>query len=276
MQNDPLIVVDNLTYHYPEATHDAIDHVSLQIPRNSWTVIVGKNGSGKSTLAQLIAGLRPSKSGQISFDGYPVDDSHMAKLRSSVGYLFQDPDNQFVGATVADDVAFGMENQNIPFNEMQARVASSLKQVGMEKFADARPEHLSGGQKQRVALAGVFAVRPSLLILDEATSMIDPEGRQTMFDAIKNMQQKSNLTVLSITHDDDEMEYADYMVVLQSGKVVATGSPEMVDPKIPYIPKPAGERLRQALIKRGAPVPDHYVSTKEMSQWIGQQLNSNR
>lgn len=273
---DPLIKVKQLTYQYPEASTRAIDNVSVEIPRNSWTVVVGKNGSGKSTLAQLIAGLLPIKSGKIIFDDFPVDEQHMTDLHSSIGYLFQDPDNQFVGATVADDVAFGMENQNVPVAEMRRRVQSALRQVGMANFAMAKPENLSGGQKQRVALAGVFVLQPSLLIMDEATSMIDPEGRQAMFDVIKKMQRQSGLTVLSITHDDDEMEFADYMVVLQHGQIVATGRPREVDSKIPYVPKPAGERLRQALLKRGAPVPNHYVSTEEMSQWIGRQLNSNQ
>lgn len=270
-----LITVDHLTYQYSNTNKPALQAVSCQVPVNSWTVIVGKNGSGKSTLAQLIAGLKPFNDGSVTVNGISVDGKHQDELRQQIAYLFQDPDNQFVGATVADDVAFGLENRAVDVQTMDRRVDQSLDLVNMSSFADARPEHLSGGQKQRVALAGAFATNPRLLILDEATSMIDPQGRAAMFTAIQKRQQDTGMTVLSITHDDDEIEYADYEIVMADGQIVASGPPATAS-RFDYIPTPAGERLRRKLAARGVVVPPHYMTTKEMSQWIASRLNSNQ
>lgn len=270
-----LITVDHLTYQYPNTNKPALQAVSCQVPVNSWTVIVGKNGSGKSTLAQLIAGLKPFNDGSVTVNGISVDGKHQDELRQQIAYLFQDPDNQFVGATVADDVAFGLENRAVDVQTMDRRVGQALNLVNMSPFADARPEHLSGGQKQRVALAGAFATNPRLLILDEATSMIDPQGRTAMFTAIKKRQRDTGMTVLSITHDDDEIEYADYEIVMADGQIVASGPPSTAS-RFNYIPTPAGERLRRKLAAQGVAVPPHYLTTKEMSQWIASRLNSNQ
>lgn len=270
-----LITVDHLTYQYPNTNKPALQAVNCQVPVNSWTVIVGKNGSGKSTLAQLIAGLKPFNDGSVTVNGISVDGKHQDELRQQIAYLFQDPDNQFVGATVADDVAFGLENRAVNVQTMNRRVSQALNLVNMSSLADARPEHLSGGQKQRVALAGAFATNPRLLIMDEATSMIDPQGRAAMFTAIKKRQRDTGMTVLSITHDDDEIEYADYEIVMADAQVVASGPPATAS-RFDYIPTPAGERLRRKLAAQGVAVPPHYMTTKEMSQWIASRLNSNQ
>ena len=221
-----MIEVKNLTFKYNEEQEfNTLDNVSFHVKQGEWLSIVGHNGSGKSTTARLIDGLLVANSGQIVVDGQELIEENVWDIRSKIGMVFQNPDNQFVGATVEDDVAFGLENKGIPYDEMKKRVQEALDFVGMSAFKDKEPARLSGGQKQRVAIAGVVAMRPSVLILDEATSMLDPEGRHELIEAIKKIREQYQMTVLSITHDLDEVAMSDRVLVLKEGKVESTGTP---------------------------------------------------
>lgn len=221
-----MIEVKNLTFKYNEEQEfNTLDNVSFHVKQGEWLSIVGHNGSGKSTTARLIDGLLVANSGQIVVDGQELTEENVWDIRSKIGMVFQNPDNQFVGATVEDDVAFGLENKGIPYDEMKKRVQEALDFVGMSAFKDKEPARLSGGQKQRVAIAGVVAMRPSVLILDEATSMLDPEGRHELIEAIKKIREQYQMTVLSITHDLDEVAMSDRVLVLKEGKVESTGTP---------------------------------------------------
>ena len=187
--------------------------------------IVGHNGSGKSTTARLIDGLLVAESGQIIVDGQELTEDNVWDIRDKIGMVFQNPDNQFVGATVEDDVAFGLENQGLPREEMKKRVTESLELVGMLDFKKREPARLSGGQKQRVAIAGVVALRPAILILDEATSMLDPEGRRELIQTVQEIRKDHQMTVVSITHDLEEVAMSDRVLVMKKGQVESTSSP---------------------------------------------------
>ena len=199
-----MIEIKNLKFKYnQDQTSYTLNDVSFHVKHGEWLSIVGHNGSGKSTTARLIGGLLVADSGQIIVDGQELTEETVWDIRDKIGMVFQNPDNQFVGATVEDDVAFGLENKGLPYKEMVSRVQEALSFVGMMDFKDREPARLSGGQKQRVAIAGIIAMRPSILILDEATSMLDPEGRQELIQYIEDIRQQYGMTVLSITHDLD-------------------------------------------------------------------------
>ncbi|EAG3031945.1 energy-coupling factor transporter ATPase, partial [Listeria monocytogenes] len=200
----PIIELNAITVRYSEEERAALNNVSFSINKGEWVALIGHNGSGKSTLAKTINGLILPQEGSVSVGELPLNEENIWNIRKMVGMVFQNPDNQFVGSTVEDDVAFGLENQGIPREEMLVRVKDALEQVRMSEFATREPARLSGGQKQRVAIAGVVALRPDIIILDEATSMLDPEGREEVIATIKKIKEKNNLTVLSITHDIDE------------------------------------------------------------------------
>lgn len=211
-----IIEVKNLSFRYKEdQEHYDVNNVSFHLKRGEWLSIVGHNGSGKSTTIRLIDGLLEAESGEIWIDGQLLSSENVWDLRRQIGMVFQNPDNQFVGATVEDDVAFGLENKGIPLEEMQARVKEALELVGMSAFADREPARLSGGQKQRVAIAGAIAMRPNIIILDEATSMLDPEGRLELIQTIKEIRDQYNMTVVSITHDLDEVVLSDRVLVMK-------------------------------------------------------------
>ena len=194
-----MIEIKNLKFKYnQDQTSYTLNDVSFHVKRGEWLSIVGHNGSGKSTTARLIDGLLVAESGQIIIDGQELTEENVWDIRDKIGMVFQNPDNQFVGATVEDDVAFGLENKGLSYEEMVSRVQEALSFVGMTEFKDREPARLSGGQKQRVAIAGIVAMRPSILILDEATSMLDPEGRQELIQSIKAIRQQYGMTVLSI------------------------------------------------------------------------------
>lgn len=189
--------------------------------------------------------------------------------------VFQNPDNQFVGADVESDIAFGLENQGVPREEMVSRVADALKVVGMEKFATHEPTRLSGGQKQRVAIAGVLALRPKIIILDEATSMLDPEGRKGLITLIKNLKDEYKFTVISITHDIDEATLADRVIVLDDGKIIDDGKPESIFIKNDELLNigldiPFAEKIRRELTKKGVDIPNKYFTEEEMVDWLCQ------
>lgn len=222
-----ILEVKDLNFSYEEEGK-TIDNVSFSVEEGSYTTIVGHNGSGKSTIAKLIMGLLESASGTITIDGIALNNENLAKIRSRIGIVFQNPDNQFIGATVRDDIAFGLENHCVEPSMMDEIIDANAALVKMSDFMDQEPTHLSGGQKQRVAIAGVLAMKPKLLIFDEATSMLDPDGKDEIKKVIMKLHKESSLTILSITHDIDEVASSDYVVALDQGKVVLTGTPQEV------------------------------------------------
>jgi len=200
-----IIELRNVTFSYSEEdARPALNNVSLTIQQGEWIAIIGPNGSGKSTLAKTINGLIEANSGEVIIEGVALNAETVWDVRKKIGMVFQNPDNQFVGSTVQDDVAFGLENVGIPREEMVKRVADAVAAVNMANFMDKEPARLSGGQKQRVAIAGIVALSPDIIILDEATTMLDPEGRHEVIETIQEIKEKENLTVISITHDIDE------------------------------------------------------------------------
>ena len=220
--------IKNLCFSYSEE-QVAIDDISFALDKGSYTVILGHNGSGKSTLAELIVGLLEKKSGQIYFDNEEMDKKTIKKLQSKTALVFQNPDNQFIGATVEDDIAFGLENKQFPHDKMQEEINRIAESVHMLEYLKKEPSNLSGGQKQRVALAGALVLRPEILILDEATSMLDPKGKSTVRKAIERIHQENpELTILSITHDVDEALLADRVFILAHGKLVKSGKPQEI------------------------------------------------
>ncbi|MGX7196274.1 energy-coupling factor ABC transporter ATP-binding protein [Enterococcus olivae] len=270
----PIIELNNLTFKYQRTDQrPALEDVSLSIGQGEWVAIIGHNGSGKSTLAKTINGLLIPESGTVKVGNHQLNEENIWSIRKMVGMVFQNPDNQFVGATVEDDVAFGMENQGIPRDEMVKRVTHALEQVRMSNFTTREPARLSGGQKQRVAIAGVVALRPDIIILDEATSMLDPEGREEVITTIKKIKEENNLTVLSITHDIDEAANANRVLVMRQGKLVDEGTPEKIFSAGPQLVEmgldlPFPEKLKHSLKERGIQVPEEYLTEERMVDWL--------
>ncbi|MBO0474585.1 energy-coupling factor transporter ATP-binding protein EcfA1 [Enterococcus sp. DIV0840] len=270
----PIIELKNIDFNYqPEDASPALKDVSFSIQQGEWIAIIGHNGSGKSTLAKTINGLLLPASGSISVGGKELNETNVWDIRKMVGMVFQNPDNQFVGSTVEDDVAFGLENQGIPREEMLGRVNDALGKVRMSTFATREPARLSGGQKQRVAIAGVVALRPDIIILDEATSMLDPEGREEVISTIKKIKEESNLTVISITHDIDEAANANRILVMKQGELVSEGTPEKIFSAGTELIQmgldlPFPEKLKIALKQRGVDVPDDYLTEERMVDWL--------
>lgn len=219
-----VIVFKNVSFQYQSDASFTLKDVSFNIPKGQWTSIVGHNGSGKSTIAKLMIGIENVKSGEIFYNNQTITDDNFEKLRKDIGIVFQNPDNQFVGSIVKYDVAFGLENHAVPHDEMYRRVSEALKQVDMLERADYEPNALSGGQKQRVAIASVLALNPSVIILDEATSMLDPDARQNLLDLVRIVKSEHNITIISITHDLSEAMEADHVIVMNKGTVYKEGT----------------------------------------------------
>ena len=271
------VTLTDLQYQYPDAKKPVLDGINLAFPAGKWTALIGRNGSGKSTMARLIDGLLIAQRGQITVNGIPVTEDNLTKIHQHVGIVFQNPDNQFVGATVADDVAFGLENRQVPREEMPSRIQRALEAVDMAGLSESEPTMLSGGQKQRVALAGILALRPQVIILDEATSMLDPAGRELVLSLLERLRDQQQFTIISITHDPAEMAMADRVVVLDQGKIVRQGTTAEVLCDVALLEKigvgiPAGQQLHQELADRGIAVPDRYFTVEEMVKWLSQQL----
>ena len=281
MANDNIIKIKNVSFFYPGSDAPAIDNISFNVKRGSWTSIIGHNGSGKSTIIRLINGLLvPDESGNplIEVDGIKLTDDTVWEVRNRVGIVFQNPDNQFVGATVADDVAFGLENRGIPHSEMVKIVPEAIKAVGMSEYANSEPANLSGGQKQRVAIAGILAIKPKIIVLDEATSMLDPEGRNQILSIVQDMKDKYDLTVISITHDIDEANMADQVLVMNDGKLITQGSTKTVFSQVSLLKSigldvPFFEQIKEKLQQDAIKLPDKLDSEKELINYLCQ-LNS--
>ncbi|CAJ1193004.1 energy-coupling factor transporter ATP-binding protein EcfA1 [Companilactobacillus crustorum] len=275
---EKIISIKDLNYTYPDSQNAAIDHLTLDIYKNEWLSIVGKNGSGKSTLTKLIDGLIEADSGTIAVDGQVINEKNIWNARTKIGIIFQNPDHQFVGATVEDDVAFGLENQGMPREQMLKEVDHALKLVKMADFKKRDPQSLSGGQKQRVAIAGVLATRPQIVIMDESTSMLDPDGRKTVLDLIQQLRKEQDLTIISITHDIEETELSQRIVVLNSGKIVKDGKPDVIynlgaDLQEYGLDEPFTSKLMSVLGKQ-LKLPDGYLSEGELKNQLWK-LHSN-
>ena len=219
--------INNLSFEYEEGAK-TIDQISFSVPKGSYTVVLGHNGSGKSTIAKLIIGLLEPETGDITVDGIHLDEEHLYDVREKVGIVFQNPDNQFIGSTVRDDIAFGLENLCVPTEDMEDIIQTYAKKVNMTEFLDHEPTKLSGGQKQRVAIAGILAMHPSIIILDEATSMLDPRGKIEINNLVHELNQTQNMTILSITHDIEEAALSDHVILLDNGHIIDEGTPEKV------------------------------------------------
>lgn len=268
-----IIEVKNLKYKYDQEDEKyTLNDVSFHVKQGEWLSIIGHNGSGKSTTVRLIDGLLEAESGDIYISGDKLTADNVWEKRRLIGMVFQNPDNQFVGATVEDDVAFGLENQGVPLEEMRVRVQEALELVGMASFKKREPARLSGGQKQRVAIAGIVALRPNIVILDEATSMLDPEGRLELIRIVKEIKDEHNMTVISITHDLDEVALSDRVIVMNNGQIESTSTPAelfMRDDLIELdLEQPFTANLAESLRQAGIAIPLRYFTEEELEETL--------
>ncbi|MDK6636866.1 energy-coupling factor transporter ATPase [Streptococcus mitis] len=272
-----VIDVKNLSFRYKESQeyYDVKD-ITFHVKRGEWLSIVGHNGSGKSTTVRLIDGLLEAESGEIVIDGQRLTEENVWNIRRQIGMVFQNPDNQFVGATVEDDVAFGLENQGLSRQEMKKRVEEALALVGMLDFKKREPARLSGGQKQRVAIAGVVALRPAILILDEATSMLDPEGRRELIETVKGIRKDYDMTVISITHDLEEVAMSDRVLVMKKGEIESTSSPRDLFSRNDLdqigLDDPFANQLKHSLSQNGYDLPENYLTESELEDKLWELL----
>ena len=272
-----VVDVKNLSFRYKESQeyYDVKD-ITFHVKRGEWLSIVGHNGSGKSTTVRLIDGLLEAESGEIVIDDQRLTEENVWNIRRQIGMVFQNPDNQFVGATVEDDVAFGLENQGLSRQEMQKRVEEALDLVGMLDFKKREPARLSGGQKQRVAIAGVVALRPAILILDEATSMLDPEGRRELIETVKGIRKDYDMTVISITHDLEEVAMSDRVLVMKKGEIESTSSPRELFSRNDLdqigLDDPFSNQLKHSLSQNGYDLPENYLTESELEDKLWELL----
>ena len=272
-----IIDVKNLSFRYKESQeyYDVKD-ITFHVKRGEWLSIVGHNGSGKSTTVRLIDGLLEAESGEIVIDGQQLTEENVWDIRRQIGMVFQNPDNQFVGATVEDDVAFGLENQGLSRQEMKKRVEEALALVGMLDFKKREPARLSGGQKQRVAIAGVVALRPAILILDESTSMLDPEGRRELIETVKGIRKDYDMTVISITHDLEEVAMSDRVLVMKKGSIESTSSSRELFSRNDLdqigLDDPFANQLKHSLSQNGYDLPENYLTESELEDKLWELL----
>lgn len=272
-----IIDVKNLSFRYKEnQNYYNVKDITFHVKRGEWLSIVGHNGSGKSTTVRLIDGLLEAESGEIVIDGQRLTEENVWNIRRQIGMVFQNPDNQFVGATVEDDVAFGLENQGLSRQEMKKRVEEALALVGMLDFKKREPARLSGGQKQRVAIAGVVALRPAILILDEATSMLDPEGRRELIGTVKGIRKDYDMTVIFITHDLEEVAMSDRVLVMKKGEIESTSSPRELFSRNDLdqigLDDPFANQLKKSLSQNGYDLPENYLTESELEDKLWELL----
>ncbi len=272
-----IIDVKNLSFRYKEnQEYYDVKDITFHVKRGEWLSIVGHNGSGKSTTVRLIDGLLEAESGEIVIDGQRLTEENVWNIRRQIGMVFQNPDNQFVGATVEDDVAFGLENQGLSRQEMKKRVEEALDLVGMLDFKKREPARLSGGQKQRVAIAGVVALRPAILILDEATSMLDPEGRRELIETVKGIRKDYDMTVISITHDLEEVAMSDRVLIMKKGSIESTSSPRELFSRNDLdqigLDDPFANQLKHSLSQNGYDLPENYLTESELEDKLWELL----
>lgn len=275
-----IVQAKDLTFEYiirddednVENVKTAVDHVSLDIEQGQFIAILGHNGSGKSTFAKHINALLSPTEGSIWVDGMDTKDADkLWDIRQTAGMVFQNPDNQIIGTIVDEDVGFGPENMGVPTKEIWERVEKSLKAVGMWEYRSHSPNKLSGGQKQRVAIAGVVAMRPKCIVLDEPTAMLDPNGRKEVIHTVQELNRKEHVTVLLITHYMEEVIEADKVIVMDQGKIVMQGTPKEVFSHVEELKSyrldvPQATLVAYELQKKGVPLPDGILSMKELEQ----------
>ncbi|WP_170005938.1 energy-coupling factor ABC transporter ATP-binding protein [Bacillus fonticola] len=269
MPSTKKLSIENLTFTYPNGQAPALKNVSIDVYEREWLAIVGHNGSGKSTLAKCLLGLQLPSEGTITVGDFVLSEDTIWDVRSQLGMVFQNPDNQFVGSTVEDDIAFGLENAGLPREEMHRRVDVVLDQVGMSEFRKKEPHQLSGGQKQRVAIASILALQPSVMILDESTSMLDPIGRKEVYETVRKVQESQGISVISITHDLEEAALADRMIVLEGGRVWMEGTPADVFAKGTALTDlgldlPFPVQLQNALAQRGVSLDEMHLTEEQL------------
>jgi energy-coupling factor transport system ATP-binding protein len=284
--NDNIIEVNHISFRYqPEESAEwqwVLRDFSMQLRRGTFTVILGHNASGKSTLAKLFNGLYKPETGEVLVNGVSTaDEAREIEVRRTVGLVFQNPDNQMVATIVEEDVAFGPENLGIPPADIRERVDEALKAVDMFEYRGHAPHKLSGGQKQRVAIAGIIAMRPECIVLDEPTAMLDPRGRQEVMETLRRLNKEKNITVVLITHHMDEAVTADRVIVMERGAVIADGAPRQVFAQTELlkqarldVPDPAELAFR--LRKAGVNLPEGLLTVEETAQAIAAAVNGCR
>ncbi len=275
-----IIEVKNVTYEYTEEeqTYAAVKNLSLSIKRGSFTVILGHNGSGKSTLAKLLNGLNKPTDGEVLVNGISTADEEMElEIKRTVGMVFQNPDNQLVASIVEEDVAFGPENLGIAPKEIRQRVDDALKAVDMYEYRKSTPHRLSGGQKQRVAIAGIIAMKPQCLVLDEPTAMLDPKGRKEIISTLERLNRENGITVILITHYMEEAENADRVVVMNDGEIIADGKPNEIFTDVERLKAvgldvPQTTELLYELRKQGFGTNTNFISVNDTAREIKRAL----
>ena len=276
-----MIEIQNVSYAYEDAAAKALNNVSLTINDGEFVAVVGHNGSGKSTLAKHLNALLLPTEGKVLVDGMDTaDEADTLSIRQRVGMVFQNPDNQLVTTIVEEDVAFGPENIGVPGNEIRTRVDKALAAVGMEKYAHSAPNMLSGGQKQRIAIAGMLAMQPKVLVLDEATAMLDPKGRRDIIDLVTKLHKENGITVVMITQYMEEVIGADRVAVMSGGEMILEGTPKEVFSQDELLHKhrldvPVMQQLANRLNAHGAILPKSILSVEEMAQAICLSLSKN-
>ncbi|SES16342.1 energy-coupling factor transporter ATPase [Salipaludibacillus aurantiacus] len=264
------IQVKGLSFRYHEQAPYVLKDISLEVKRGEWLAVLGHNGSGKSTLAKFFNALHVPEEGEVMACGHLTNDpSQHPFIRRQVGMVFQNPDNQLVAPTVEDDVAFGLENAGVPYDEMQKRVYESISRLGLSGLEKQEPHRLSGGQKQRVALAGALALRPRVIVLDEATSMLDPMGRQEVIATVQKLREEENLTIVTITHDVREAVSADRIIVLKEGRIEQDGTPQDILTNESALHQaqlktPFAVQVAQELRKYHVRLPDNVLTEEEL------------
>ena len=279
---DSIISVRNVTYEYKEeeTVYAAVKDLSLEIERGSFTVILGHNGSGKSTLAKMLNGLNKPTSGDVLVDGINTkDEATEIEVKRKVGMVFQNPDNQIIASIVEEDVAFGPENLGLEPSEIRRRVDNALKAVDMYDFRESTPHRLSGGQKQRIAIAGIMAMEPECLVLDEPTAMLDPKGRAEIISTLHRLNSEKGITIVLITHYMEEAENADRVIVMNDGKIIADNVPKVIFSDVKTLKSvgldvPQTAELLYSLKENGFPVDTHALSVKEAAAEIIKALRS--
>lgn len=277
-----IIEIKNVTYEYSDEdnTFAAVKNLSLNIERGSFTVILGHNGSGKSTLAKMLNGLNKPTSGDVFVDGLNTkDEKTEIEVKRKVGMVFQNPDNQIIASIVEEDVAFGPENLGIEPKEIKKRVDEALKATDMLQFKKSTPHRLSGGQKQRIAIAGIIAMEPECLVLDEPTAMLDPKGRAEIISTLHRLNREKGITVVLITHYMEEAQNADRVIVMNDGKIIADDKPKVIFSDVESLKRvgldvPQTAELLYNLKKNGFNVDTHAISIKEAAEQIFAALHS--